>query len=412
MFKPETYLLKIPQFGTVKMSSKKNALHICHIIHDIMEIEKCSQVIENISSTNHNDAQHTLIILKPLNGLNISLPSHVSCLELNLKKIFNIRSLFIYKKALKAINPNICQSYGDKAAIMLWIAKRNQIPLTLHSTLLHANSSLPNWMRNIYFRFLRSSIDFFTVSSAKESSWLSSKIAVKPEKIKLIRPAINARQHSPSLHQVPYNHSYFIFDNIMIPNRKYIFAFSIEKLDKETVFSFIDDYARAKKLSITLFRHSYLLILGNNKYLSDLRHYVEQKITTEDVCFTGFINDHYRLFSRVDIFVHLEQIDKPSIVLLEAMAMSLPIISPRCEKTIQDNLNPFNWELENGQTQIQEQLIELVNNDKKRLALGRASREYVSKYHCIQKHHHIIKKLYNRVNHISSNKLTFNTLRE
>lgn len=390
-------------------------LHICHIVDNLNDLKKCRQILENLTCATGPDYEHTLVVLSKGKGLNINLPANTTCLELNFKEKPGIKSIFECQRALRALKPDLCQTYGDIAIFTLWLARRSLVPATLHSLLSEDSTPpYPSWFRFILFRFVRSSIDFYTVPSEHDASWLTERIKVKKGQILHIPLPINIRRHSPPLREVKKSNTLHLQGELSIPSSKFLIGISISNMEKEQAFSFINDFICAKKRSTRLRKHAVLLLLGNTHYLPELRIHIDKQSIPCDVCYIGFLKDYAHIFMRLDAFVHLEPADKqphkPTRLLLEAMAMGLPVISQRTQRPSEKSLHPINWSLQNGCVHIQEQLIELLNHDNKRLALGRAAREYVKNNHCLLQYQEKIKTLYcsaKNTEHHSPNKRAF-----
>lgn len=370
-------------------------LHICHIVDNLMDLKKCRQILENLASATGPDFEHTLVVLSKGKGLNINLPANTTWLELDLKKHLSIKSIIECQRALRALKPDLCQTYGDMAIFTLWIARRNLVPATLHSLLSETTTSpYPSWFRFLLFRLISPSIDYFTVPSEHDAAWLNERIKVKKEQILQCPLPINMRRHCPPLREVKSSNTLHLQGELSIPSSKFLIGISLSNMDKEQAFSFINDFICAKKHSTRLRKHAVLLVLGNTNYLPALRIHIDKQAIPCDICYIGFLKDYSRIFTRLDAFVHLETMHKPTRLLLEAMAMGLPIISHRNQRPEDKSLHPINWSVQNGGVQIQEQLIELFSHDNKRFALGRAARQYVKTKHCIQQYQEQIKTLY------------------
>lgn len=374
--------------------SLQSPLHICHFVDNIDDTETNRQILQNITAANNSDFKQTLVVINKRNGINITLPTNINYLELNIPSSFGITAIFAYQRALRILKPQICQSYGDIAASVLWVARRQNVSLTLHSLRCDSSSSLPRWMRFLFFRLLRRSVDYFTVLSTGDFSWLLHAVNVKKEKIKLLRSPVNSAQYCPVLRQIELTKSHYSIDNISIPANKFVIGVSVNDISKERIFSFLHEYINARKMSDTLRHHSALFMLGNTSYLCELRLYCEEHLPLVDVYFFGFHENYSRFFSQMDAFVYLPPLIHPPTTLLEAMSMGLPIISHRKITPPKNSLHPINWSIQNGDIHIRHQLIDLFINNEKRLALGRKTRLHTQNKHCINKYRKKITDLY------------------
>ena len=86
-----------------------------------------------------------------------------------------------------------------------------------------------------------------------------------------------------------------------------------------------------------------LIILGDGEERSSLENISRQLSIENDVAFLGFQNNPYKYLARSDIFVLSSRWEGFGIVIIEAMASRVPVISTRCpsgpEEIITDGLN-------------------------------------------------------------------------
>jgi glycosyltransferase involved in cell wall biosynthesis len=75
---------------------------------------------------------------------------------------------------------------------------------------------------------------------------------------------------------------------------------------------------------------SQLLVVGDGPERSRLESLAHTLGLTDDVCFLGFDPNPYRYMARADVFVLSSRLEGFGIVLLEAMALGIPIVSTRC----------------------------------------------------------------------------------
>ena len=104
---------------------------ICHIVSSLNDTAQNDLVFANIRQFPQPHYEHTLVVLKKSKVHPVKLPRQVSCLELALKGSL-IRRLRECHKALSALKPDVCQTYGDTTFPLQWLAHRLDIPVKLH----------------------------------------------------------------------------------------------------------------------------------------------------------------------------------------------------------------------------------------------------------------------------------------
>ena len=372
--------------------------HVCHFVEHLKETETCQQILENMASQPEANVEHTLIVLHESKGNRISLPANAKYLELNIKTIFSIKSILECQRALKALKPDICQTYGDETILLHWLSLCESVFLRIHSLPSEPSISLLlYWKRYLYFLISRKIVHYFTVASRVDASWLNKSMKIKTEQIKLIRLPINTQEKCPPLRKIELYQTIYLQEKetlLSLSNNKFLIGISVNNMEKENAIFFFNTFIDVIQNTSILPQHLVLVVLGNAPYLPDLRRHFEKKMISSTVCYIGFLNDYFSILTRLDTFVHLEPTEKPARLLLEAMSMALPIVSYRTQIPTEKSVHPINWSLKNNKYGIKEQLISLFQNQNKRLLLGRSSREYVKKYHCIHMYQQTIKRLY------------------
>ena len=119
--------------------------------------------------------------------------------------------------------------------------------------------------------------------------------------------------------------------------------------------------------------------MGEDEYEATIRKIVKDSGLENDFIFTGFSNDIPKLMNAMDIFVMPSHEESFGIVLLEAMAMQIPVIAT-------DNAGAKDIVINNesgllikpkNPGQLAENIMELINDKEKRTKLGFAGRKRV-----------------------------------
>jgi glycosyltransferase involved in cell wall biosynthesis len=125
-----------------------------------------------------------------------------------------------------------------------------------------------------------------------------------------------------------------------------------------------------------------LVIAGTGELEGDLTRFARKQKVTARVIFTGFVDyeDLPRVYSACDVFCIAGSAELQSMVALEAMAMSKPIMAARATALpalIREGVNGYTFELGNSQD-LADRLIELLTDPSKCEAMGKRSFEMVA----------------------------------
>lgn len=129
------------------------------------------------------------------------------------------------------------------------------------------------------------------------------------------------------------------------------------------------------------------LIYGEKEgeYFETLMQKVVEYGLTDNIIFPGFVNDVQAIYNDVAIYVMTSYFEGFPMVLLEAKAHSIPIVSFDIEtgpdEIVQDGINGYiirNRDIE----QMTERIIELVDNQSKRCSFSRESKIGLSDFSC------------------------------
>ncbi|WP_235956420.1 glycosyltransferase family 4 protein [Grimontia sedimenti] len=363
----------------------KSPRQICHIVSSLNDTAQNDLVFANIRQFPLPHYEHTLVVLKKSKVQPVKLPRQVSCLELALKGSLP-RRLRTCNRALSALKPDICQTYGDTTFPIQWLAHRLDIPVKLH---IHINndSHCGFWrelLRPWKYRLLAHSADFVITPEDESLNWLEEKVGLEPGKAHLIRTGIDNRHYCPPLREIDPNITNHFIGTVPIPTQRFVVGVPVSGFCKSTVLAFLDEYMAARKQSPAFARDCLLLLLGNSPNLRAYRNVLDSfKITEESVRFYSHLSDNERFYSHIDAIISLNDDTHTPVSLLEAMSMGLPVITHRSDTDNSDEEHPLRWQVANSEPLIQHQLLTLCSDSHLRLKLGQASRAYV-----IHKHNH------------------------
>jgi hypothetical protein len=123
------------------------------------------------------------------------------------------------------------------------------------------------------------------------------------------------------------------------------------------------------------------------KYFQQLQSYVMEHHLEAKIYFAGFQNDTIGYLSAMDIFVFPSRNELFSLVMLDAMGLSLPIVASREGgnlEQVQDGVNGLLYETARPQD-LADKLSWCLNNVTGRNQLGKAGRAYVEANHDMKK---------------------------
>ncbi|WP_407333457.1 glycosyltransferase [Enterovibrio sp. 27052020O] len=394
--------------------SVKQPLHICHFVGSLTDTVLNDQVFTNIRAFPHPYFEHTLVVLKkskiPSTG---TIPNHVSCLELDLNGLLPSK-LRQCHKALLALKPNICQTYGDQTFPIQWVAHKRNIPVKLHfyQNPTGKRGGFRSWFRQWMHRTLSYSSDFVIAQSEADKAWLTHVANISPERLKLIRSGINSRQCCPSLKAIDPNVTNHFVGTVPVPAHRFVVGVDVAGQSKASLEVLFDEYFAACMRSPTFRLQTLLLVAGNNPHLNQLRRALKNQYAAEEqVRFCGRLKDKHHFHSHIDTFVCLRPQHSDASV-LEAMSMGLPIASNRIGNDCHDDDHPICWTTESGSELLQDQLLDLFSDNNKRLKIGRASRRYIQDFHNQHTYHTRFNTLYEMAKSTSIAEGTASTQRQ
>ncbi len=155
---------------------------------------------------------------------------------------------------------------------------------------------------------------------------------------------------------------------------------SVSRLSKEKNIEFI---LEALALAGEAHPKYKLLLVGDGPYKKRLQLCIDKLGLSENVILTGQVEPqimpHY--YQLADIFVFASQSETQGMVILEAMAAGTPVVAVRSsgiDDVIEDGVTGY--KTAHNQRQWVNKLIELLEDDNKRVKLGDQAREFAEGY--------------------------------
>ena len=163
--------------------------------------------------------------------------------------------------------------------------------------------------------------------------------------------------------------------------------------DKRPVLLFVGRVAHEKNIGFLLqivervrqnIPDVLLLIAGEGPALKGLRQEVEKSGLTDNVMFIGYLERHTQLndcYSAADIFVFSSRTETQGLVLLEAMAQGIPLVST-AEMGTRDVLREEQgvWISQEKVDEFSGKVIKMLHDAEARIRLAAAGRQYAQSW--------------------------------
>ena len=135
---------------------------------------------------------------------------------------------------------------------------------------------------------------------------------------------------------------------------------------------------------------------GSEEYYRSLREFVELHGLGNRIIFAGYQQDSVAFFSAMDIFVFPSRDEMYSLAMLDAMAMSLPVIAARSGGNllqVREGVNGLLYETGNSEV-LAFALANCISDPALRARLGLAARQFVQSEHRMETVIERLKKFY------------------
>ena len=236
--------------------------------------------------------------------------------RLDLFKFFNY--IFKYKNFCNENKLDYSISFLTKPNLISIISKlfgnRSKIIITEHSlpSFWYAKKNLKSFLAKLLIKNLYNFSDLIiAVSNGVKNDLVS--LGINEEKIKIIPNCIDLREiEKKKLNKV---------DNIKFDKFTFI---TIGRIDKEKNHKLL---IKAMKL---LPKETKLIIIGDGELKSELQELINNLHLENRISLVGTINNPYKYLYNSNAFVLSSNHESFSIVLLEALACELPVISTDC----------------------------------------------------------------------------------
>ncbi len=265
----------------------------------------------------------------PYSGTYYSLNNNQNSSRIfNFLKLSNITySIKIYKNII-SISPDLIISITDYTNLVMILTKtlfRLKIPLI---SAIHCNPSLVykknmphfNFLLKIFYRF--NSVNKIISISKEVENILEKEYHIRKDKLKTIYNGIDLAYIKKMTKENILDFKNIFYDNSII---KFI---TVGRLDIVKGHKYlIEAFSKVKKK----IHNSKLFIIGTGPLRDKLDLVVKGKKLENDIIFLGFKDNPFKYIAKSDIFVLSSIMEGLPMVLLEALACGIPIISTDCE---------------------------------------------------------------------------------
>lgn len=247
-------------------------------------------------------------------------------IELDLDPVY----IFALKKFLKQNKIDVLHAHKLKSASNAMIAGAlagTEVRIS------HTHTPISEWQisefkRLINIMFYRWVVNMFSTREiALTSSRKLTKVdeGIKERKLEIIPNGLSLEQFSPSLVE-KVNFKKEFREKYDISDDKFVFG-TIGRLSKEKGTPILVD--AFKRLLDFYATEAHLVIAGSGPLTDEIKDKVSKLGLEDQVTFTGRISDEEKIkfYSAIDVFVFPSLAEGFGIVLIEAMAMALPIIA-------------------------------------------------------------------------------------
>lgn len=141
-----------------------------------------------------------------------------------------------------------------------------------------------------------------------------------------------------------------------------------------------------------------VLFVGNGPAYATMTNMAAREISQGKIIFTGFVewSKVHKFYESSDIFITASLSEMHSMTILEAELSGLPIVVRKDESYFDSVFNDENGYLCSSEDEMEENLVELIRDEKKRKAFGKKSLELTSSF-SIDKHIQRTLFVYNEV---------------
>jgi glycosyltransferase involved in cell wall biosynthesis len=218
---------------------------------------------------------------------------------------------------------------------------------------------------------------------------------VPPERVITLHDSVDTKLFSPNrIDEKPLRREYNLDDNIVVVG--FVGRFSPGKGHEELLAA--ADILRKQRANVRFLvvgEASY----GERQYELKIRSQARSIGLEQTVLFTGFRKDIPEVMSSFDILAFPSHAESFGVVLIEAMAMELPVVSTNCDGVLDIVVNGETgfYVPPRNAPELAARLLQLIDSPETRRRMGKAGRERVLENFDQQKQIDALVEIYNGV---------------
>jgi len=300
---------------------------------------------------------------------------NISVINIEQKSLLDIFAYFKLLKEIKKEKPDLIFTYLFHAdfvgRLFLQIFTNAKIFPSLRTTYNHKKY----WSARLFEKITKYFVKQYLANSESVKDFYVKKIGVNSKKITIIPNGIDIDFYDKIERDKNLRKNLGLekedFTIICVAN------LHINKGHKYLLKAFEEIYKKNKKIK--------LLLVGDGEEKNNLKKQLENYISKNNILFLGKRNDVPQMLKISDIFVLPTLFEGMSNAIMEAMSSGLPIITteiPENRELIENDLTGILVSVRNS-TEIQKNIILLLNNENLRKFLGKNGRKNIEKLYSI-----------------------------
>jgi glycosyltransferase involved in cell wall biosynthesis len=290
-----------------------------------LEIGGVERVFTNLASGLHeHGAEVDLVVGKTGGGMGQQLGSGIRVFDLGCgRMLMSVPKLARYLRVRAPEALIAAMTHSSAAAVLARAVARQNVKLiaTEHNTMSKIVANTPGLkyqLMPLWSRWALSSADHIVAVCGGVADDLSVQTGIHRSRFQVIyNPVISDGLYDAA--SIPVEHPWFQAGEPPV-------VLAVGRLEKQKDFSML---VRAFRL-VRDSRPARLLILGEGSDRSQIENAVVEQRLTADVALPGFEPNPYRFMNRAAVFALSSAWEGFGVVLVEALALGLPVVSTNC----------------------------------------------------------------------------------
>lgn len=342
-----------------------------HILYTItgLSVGGAETITVNLASR-MQQLGHTVKILYLSGEQQIHVPEGIEVINLHMKKtpLGFVRALWPARKVVRNFAPDVVHA--------------NMYPAIVFSRLLRISAKIPKLISTEHTAFYESSLPFKLEQFSDFLSDIDTNVSGEATVNFVKRKAFSKNKAQTVYNGIDLSNfckkkNNFVRAEYGISKDDFVFINISRITEQKDHRNLIKAFAETKKIVPKI----KLLCVGEGHLLTELQGFVNELRLDKDVIFAGRKENVSDFYNASDCFVLSSAWEGFGIVLAEAMACELPVISTDCggTKEVIQNEN-FIVPIKNATVLAEKMLMILGMTEAERIALGKRNRDLVQKF--------------------------------